>query len=157
MTGYNANNERIKRQYFGYLKEAKRLGEPSVDAAAEALDRFEVYTRRRDFKLFHVQQAIGFKNRLADQISPSTGKKLSKATVHASLAALKAFFQWLAGQPGYKSRLRYSDAHYFHSSASYAHIARARREPVGPTLEQVKHVIATMPSATEIERRNRAL
>ena len=87
MTGYNANNERIKRQYFGYLKEAKRLGEQSVDAAAEALDRFEVYTKRRDFKLFHVEQAIGFKNRLADQISRKTGEKLSKATVHATLAA----------------------------------------------------------------------
>jgi site-specific recombinase XerD len=157
MTGYNANNERIKRQYFSYLKEAKRLSEQSVDAAADALDRFETYTKRRDLKLFHVEQAIGFKNRLADQISRKTGEKLSKATVHATLAALKAFFQWLAGQPGYKSRLRYSDADYFHSSASDARIAKARRDPVGPTLEQVKHVIATMPSATEIERRNRAL
>ena len=53
MTEYNANNERIKHQYSGYLKEAKQLSEPSVDAAAEALDRFEVYTKRRDFKLFH--------------------------------------------------------------------------------------------------------
>jgi integrase len=157
MTGYNANNERIKRQYFSYLKEAKRLGEQSVDAAAEALDRFEVYTKRRDFKLFHVEQAIGFKNRLTDQISRITGEKLSKATVHATLAALKAFFQWLAGQPGYKSRLRYSDADYFHSSASDARIAKARRHLIGPTLEQVNHVIATMPQATEIERRNRAL
>jgi integrase len=157
MTGYNATNERLKRQYFAYLKEAKRLGEQSVDAAAEALDRFEVYTQRRDFKLFHVAQAIGFKNRLADQISPNTGKNLSRATVHATLAALRAFFQWLAGQPGYKARLRYSDADYFHTSASDTRVAKARRDPVGPTLEQVKHVIATMPSATEIERRNRAL
>jgi integrase len=77
--------------------------------------------------------------------------------MHTTLAALKTFFQWLAGQPGYKSRLRYSDADYFHSSASDAHIAKARREPVGPTLEQLKHVIATMPSGTEIERRNHAL
>jgi len=157
MTGYNANNERIKRQYFSYMKEAKRLGEQSVDAAAEALDRFEVYTRRRDFKLFHVAQAIGFKNQLADQISPRTGKKLSKATMHAILAALKSFFQWLAGQPGYKSRLRYSDGDYFHASASDARIAKARREPVGPTIEQVKHVISVLPSGSEIERRNRAL
>jgi integrase len=157
MTGYNANNERIKRHYFAYLKEAKRLGEQSVDAAAEALDRFEVYTQRRDFKLFHVAQAIGFKNRLADQISPNTGRNYSKATVHVTLGALKAFFQWLAGQPGYKARLRYSDADYFHSSASDTRVAKARRDPVGPTLEQVKHVIATMPSATEIQRRNRTL
>jgi integrase len=32
-----------------------------------------------------------------------------------------------------------------------------RREQKAPTLEQVKHVISTMPIQTEIERRNRAL
>ena len=41
MTTHNANNERIKRQYFAYLKEAKRHSEPTVDAVAKALDRFE--------------------------------------------------------------------------------------------------------------------
>jgi len=40
MTKHNAENERIKRQYFAYLKEAKRHGEPTVDAAAKALHRF---------------------------------------------------------------------------------------------------------------------
>ncbi len=33
----NAANERVKRQYFTYLKEARRQSEPSVDAAAKAL------------------------------------------------------------------------------------------------------------------------
>jgi hypothetical protein len=37
----NALNERIKHEYFGYLKEAKQLSEHSVDAVAKALDRFE--------------------------------------------------------------------------------------------------------------------
>ena len=36
-------------------------------------------------------------------------------------------------------------------------MAKARRERPAPTLEQVKHVIATMPAATDIERRNRGL
>ncbi len=35
MTKYNPKNERIKRKYFAYLKEAKRHSEPTVDAAAE--------------------------------------------------------------------------------------------------------------------------
>ena len=35
MTTHNANNERIKRQYFTYLKEAKRHSEPTVDAVAK--------------------------------------------------------------------------------------------------------------------------
>ena len=41
MTTHNARNERIKRQYFAFLKEAKRQSEDSVDAVAKALARFE--------------------------------------------------------------------------------------------------------------------
>ena len=105
MTTHNANNERIKRQYFAYLKEAKRHSEPTVDAVAKALARFEEDTKFRDFKSFHFEQAINFKRRLADQKNQQTGAKLSKATLNSTLAQLKAFFYWLAGQPGYKSRL----------------------------------------------------
>ena len=36
-------------------------------------------------------------------------------------------------------------------------MATARREQVGPTVEQVKHVIALMPAASPIQRRDRAL
>lgn len=41
MTTHNARNERIKRQYFAFLREAKRQSEDSVDAVAKALARFE--------------------------------------------------------------------------------------------------------------------
>ncbi len=50
MTTHNPNNERIKRRYFAYLKEAKRQSEPTVDGIAKALDRFEIDTKHRDFK-----------------------------------------------------------------------------------------------------------
>ena len=40
MIKHNANNERIKRQYFIFLKEAKRQNEASVDAVAKAVSRF---------------------------------------------------------------------------------------------------------------------
>lgn len=157
MTNHNPNNERIKRAYFTYLKEAKRHSEATVDAVAKALDRFESYNKRRDFKAFHYQQAVAFKNHLSEQKGQQSGEKLSKATLNATLANLKRFFQWLAGQPGYKSRLQYSDADYFNLSDKDTRIATARREQTYPTIEQVRHVIATMPVATEIDRRNRAL
>jgi integrase len=82
---------------------------------------------------------------------------LSKATLHSTLTQLKRFFQWLAGQPGFKSRFRYSDAEYFNLSDKEMHIARAHREQKVPTLEQIKHVINSMPANTDIERRDRAL
>ena len=157
MHKHNAVNERIKREYFTYLKEARRQSEPSVDAVAAALARFEAYTRCRDFKTFHHQQAVAFKQWLSNRRNETTGKPLSKATLHATLSHLKRFFQWLAGRPGYKSRFSYSDADYFNVSEKDTRIATARRSRPIPTVEQVRHVIAYMPAETEIERRNRAL
>lgn len=157
MTAHNTNNERIKRQYFTYLKEAGRHSEATVDAVAAALHRFEAYNKFRDFKSFHHQQAIAFKNYLAAQKGQRSGELLSKATLHSTLAALKKFFFWLAGQPGYKSKFTYSDAEYFNISARDARIATATREQPNPTLEQVKYVLSTMPAISEIERRDRAL
>ena len=157
MAKHNAENERIKRRYFAYLKEANRYSEPTVDAVAKALARFEADTKYRGFKKFHCEQAIAFKRRLADQTNKQTGKKLSKATVNSTLAHLKRFFHWLAGQPGYKSRLQYSDADYFNLSEKDVRVATAKREQSGPTLDQVKHVLSTMPSDRSIQRRDRGL
>lgn len=157
MTKHHAENERIKRKYFAYLKDATGNSEQTVDAAAKALARFENYTKYKDFKAFHFEQAISFKRHLAEQKGQQSGEKLSKATLHSTLTQLKRFFQWLAWQPGYKSRFQYSDAEYFNLSDKDTRIATAQREQKAPTLEQVKHVINTMPTRTDIERRNRAL
>jgi hypothetical protein len=50
MKTHNPQNERIKRAYFTYLAEAKGFSEPTLDGVAKALNRFEIYTRFRDFK-----------------------------------------------------------------------------------------------------------
>jgi len=157
MTTHNPKNERIKRQYLAYLREAERHSEATVDAVAAALARFESHTRFRDFKTFHHKQAVAFKHHLADQDSNTTREKLSKATQYATLSHLRRFFHWLAGQPGYKSSLSYSDAKYFNLPDKDSRIATARRMRPVPTLEQIRHVIAAMPKATDIEKRNRAL
>ncbi len=157
MKKHNPINERIKRRYFAFLKEAKRHGEPTVDAVAKALSRFEAYTRYRDFKAFHFEQAVGFKRHLAEQKGQRSGEKLSKATLHATLTQLKHFFQWLALQPGFKSRMHYTEAEYFNLSDKDTRIANAKRQQNFPTLEQIKHVLSKMPVGSEITLRNRAL
>ena len=157
MTTHNAKNERIKRKYFAYLKEAIGHGEPTVDAVAKALNRFEVYGKHRDFKAFHFEQAVAFKKHLAEQKAKLSGEKLSKATLHATLNHFKQFFKWLSRETGYKSRIQHSDAGYFNLSEKDTRIATAKREQRSPTMAQIKHVIASMPTITEIERRGRAL
>ena len=157
MMKHNPENERIKRRYLGWLKEAKQCSETTVDATAKALSRFEEWNRHKSFQVFHHEQAVAFKRHLADQTSQRSGERLSKATVHATLTQLRQFFFWLADQPGYKSRFQHSDAAYFNLSSKDTRIATTHTSRKVPTLEQVKRVIDTMPIETEIERRNRAL
>ena len=154
---YNAKNERIKRQYFTYLKEAKGYSEASVDEVAKALHRLDSYTKFAEFRKFHIEQAIAFKKHLFKAKNVRTGKPLSKATLGATLSALRGFVHWLAGQPGYRSRISYGDAAYFSLSESDDRIAKITADKPFPSVEQVRHAISKMPSGCVIERRNRAL
>jgi integrase/recombinase XerD len=67
MEGHNPANERIKRRYFAFLKEAKRHSEPTVDAAAKALNRFEGYNNYRDFKAFHLSRPLPLRSTLPNR------------------------------------------------------------------------------------------
>jgi integrase len=157
MRKHHPKNERIKRKYFAYLEEAKRMNPSSVDQAAAAIEQFEASTGFRDFAAFHIEQARKFKRQLAEAINPATGKTLAKATTYSRLMAVKGLFVWLAGQPGYKSSVSYSDADYFNPSNNDGRIAKAVREKPTPTLEQIRHVLGAMPVETDVERRDRAL
>lgn len=157
MLKHNSENERIKHKYFIFLKNAIRVGEATIDGVAKALVRFEEYTKYKDFKKFRSEQAAGFKKHLIEQKSQRNDTKLSKSTLHSTFAHLKRFFQWLAREQGYKSRIQFSDAEYFNTSNKDIQIAIARRVQKVPSLEQIKHVIEKMPINTEIEQRNRAL
>jgi integrase len=156
MRKLNPENERIKRDYLAYLTEAKRQSEKTVDQVAAAIAAFEISTGSKAFKRFHIEQAKAFKRHLANQVNADTGKPLAIATIHSRLMALKAFFQWLAGRAGFRM-ICYADADYFNPSANDGRIASASREKPAPSLEQIRHVLATMPHATDIEKRNRAL
>lgn len=157
MTKYNESNERIKRKYLTFLKQAKGQDESTLDSVAKALKRFEEYHKFKDFKAFHFQQAISFKEFLAKQKNQKTGKPLSKSTMKGTLNHLKAFFEWLSMQQGYKSKINYSDAEYFNLSEKDKRIAGAKQVKSYPSIDQVKHVLMVMPENTEIEKRNKAL
>lgn len=157
MAKHNAKNERLKHQYYAYLEEAKRMSPGSVDSVAAAIDQFEASTRSKDFSAFHIEQAKRFKRLLNEARNERTRKPLAKSTIQSRTNAVKAFFIWLAGRPGFRSRISYSDCDYFNLSANDARIASARPEPPVPSLEQIQHVIDSVPSETPLERRDRAI
>lgn len=153
----NTNNVRAIRKYFVFLKEAKRQSDSSIDGVTKAINRFEEYTKYKDFKQFHYQQAVGFKKHLMKQKNVVTDKPLSKATLNTTFRHLKVFFQWLALQSGYRSRINYSDTEYFNLSEKDARIANTNRKKRVATIEQIIQAIKAMPSITSIEKRDQAL
>lgn len=157
MTKANAANERIKRDYYRWLAGAKGRDEATIDGIARALARFEASTRWRDFRRFHWEQAAAFKERLAAALNGRTGERLSKGTQLTMLRDLKAFFEWLSREPGYRSHVHYADAAYFNMTDKDVTIARATREGRAPSLEQMRAVLDAMPAATIWARRDRAL
>jgi integrase len=60
-------------------------------------------------------------------------------------------------QPGYRSKITYSDADYFNPSNHDGRIAKASTPRPTPSLEQIRHVVAVMPVKTELQKRDRAL
>lgn len=157
MKKHNPNNERAKRNYLAFLKEAKRQSETSIDMVAKSLKRFEEYTGFRDFKVFHIEQAVGFKKHLTKQANQRTGEPMSKSTMSVTLRHLKGFFQWLCMQTGYKSKVSFTDAEYFNLSDKDMRIAKAKQPKRVPTVEQIHYVLENMPQQTDIDRRNHAL
>ena len=66
MKNCNPRNERIKRDYFQYLREADQKSEATVRGIEKALARFEEHTGFTDLGKFKAAQAMAFKAGMAD-------------------------------------------------------------------------------------------
>ena len=154
MAKYNPKNERIKTDYFEWQKEANQKSDATIDNIRKAIDRFEEYTKYKDFKYFNREQAKGFKKKLSETSNTRSKEKLSKSTVFGNLRHLKDFFKWLAYKQGYK-RIELAQIEYFNLSEKEERIAKAGRVKRVPTLEQIRSVINSMPYDNEIDLRNR--
>jgi len=106
----NPQNEKLKRRYFRWLKEAEGFSEPTIRTMERAICAFEDFNGHADLRLFGEKQAVGFKRWLDRR--RSHGKPISTATKYHYLRHLHAFFKWLATQPGYKSRINLDSVSY---------------------------------------------
>lgn len=152
----NPDNERIKRKYFEWQKEAGRKSISTIDNIRKAISRYEQYNKFKDFRTFNKDQAIGFKNHLLESKSIGKRELLSKSTVLSTMRHLKEFLKWLAYQKSYK-KIDIYQIEYLNPSEKDTRIAQSKNRSRIPTIEQIRKVIQTMPTTTEIEQRNRAL
>ena len=157
MAQFNAENERMKRKYLGWQKEAEGKDEKTLDQIAASLRDFEFAIGFKSFKAFHIDWARRYKAYLEKARHHRTDKPLSLATKDARLRNVKAFFKWLADQPGYKSRVTHHDVQYFNNNAKDARAAHTRRPVRFPSMEQCDHTFGLMPSDNEFHMRDRAV
>ena len=157
MRKINEQNERLKREYLGYLREAEGYDEATLDKVSASLLIFEEALGFKSFKAFHRDWAATFKAHLKSRKNKRTDKPLGLSTRDGILRDVKGFFHWLASQPGFKSRLTYHDVRYFNNNAKDARAAHAQRPKHYPTLAQCAHAFRHMPEGTVIERRDKAM
>lgn len=157
MTKCNPKNERLKKDYFRYLSEAKGKSAATLDGIRKSLHRYEEYHRLKNFAPLHREQAIAFKKHLSNQKTERSHESLSKSTVLTTLNHIKTFFEWLACNPEYRRKIHLPDIAYFSLSDKETRIAKTQKYKSVATLEQIRRVLATMPINTEVERRNRAI
>ena len=98
----NPKNDRVKREYLIYLKDARQRSTATVDQVRHAIDRLESYTGFKDFCTFNKEQARGFKQALVATKEQRPNRPISTATAHHILQALKEFLAWLQGDLGSK-------------------------------------------------------
>jgi integrase len=157
MRKFDEENERVKRAYAVYLRNARGQDDSSIDKVLAAILHFEKSTRFKPFKKFHIQQAVEFKAYMASRKNARTGRPLGVSTIDSTLRLVKTFFHWLVSRPGYKKVLTYADVEYFNNTRKQTRVAHTQRDIPYPTMEQAAHAFQAMSFETEFEKRDKAL
>lgn len=149
-------NEVMKRQFFLHLKEVKGFSKESLDAYEGAILLWQECTENKDFSSYGKQSARAFKSWLKLRTGKQ-GDPLSLTYMYHVLRRLKGFFEWLAMQPHYKSRINAIDVEHLSLSKKETRIAIQPNKRDIPSMEEVIQVIESIPEGSEVDRRDRAL
>ncbi len=157
MPKHTSDNLRIKRKHLVWLKDAKGLSQSSIDKAAASIAIYDKWLKGKDYRAFHSERARAFKRHLQGLRNERTGAPLSAATINGVLRDVMKLFDWMADQPGYKSRISRADIAYLTPDRKSEQARRSTLWKPHPSPEQVDHLLSSMPVETVIQRRDRAL
>ena len=154
MHKHHPRNERNNRTIVVFGASG-RMSASSVDQMPLQLaSRSE--QQHKDLREFRRTQAIAFRERLKQHVNAETSRRSLKPPSLA-VERRQGFIIWLAGRPGYRSRITYADAEYFNLSANNEWVSHAARLRPVPTLEEISAALNSMPTDTAPERRDRAV
>ena len=151
----NAKNERTKREFLRWLKNARGRCNATVNAVEKALLLYQDFTGNEDVGLFRPDKAIDFKKWL--QKREFRGSVISPATYCAHLKNLMGFFEWLSWQIGYKTKIKRTSVDYLRVTDKEERMASQRTPRNFPSLDYVVKMAGSIQAVTEIDLRDRAL
>ena len=143
-------NEIVKLKHYEYLQHADAKAESTIRRAEKAIDQYEKFTRRADFRTFNMDDALRFKKHLENSVA-------TDSSAVSTLSLLRYFFKWLSQQPGYRKSINPSHADFFKLTNRATRAAKSQIEKPFPNLVQVIAAISAMPAKTDVEIRDRAI
>ncbi len=157
-TRHNPANEIVKRKFFEQLEHARNGKDPkTVEQYIKAIHEFEVATNFKDFKEYHTDWAIEFKNHLNDKTNQQTGAAISKSYYFHYLTFVREFFEWLvANEKGYR-KIKHRDVEYLYTTRNDKNRAKATGYQESHFIVDILSTIRNMPSDSELALRNRAM
>lgn len=150
-------NEQAKRKFFVFLKESKGFCGDSIDAFNKAILLWQDFTKSDDFANFGKQRVIDFKVWLKNKNKKSSNQKISLSYCYDTLRRLRAFFDWLSKQSGYKSKINQSYIEFLRLTKKETRMVTQSAKGEIPSLEEVKKVIDNIEINNEVDQRDRAL
>src|ERR1700683_2905768 len=82
MRKHHPQNERIKREYFNYLEQAKRMSQSSADQVAAAISQFEQSTSFKDLRRFLIARRGPSRNGSSTTSTPRPVSNYSRGGPH---------------------------------------------------------------------------
>ncbi len=157
MNESKARNEKAKTKYFTHMKEAEGFSEKTIDAVEKAIWKYEEFSKGEDYACLNEQKAKQFKKWLEITHNKQKKQALSLTTQYHILRHLNAFFTWLSGQPGYKSRISPYLARYLKLDKKQSRIAVSTKRTEFPPVDYAMKICGSIEIRNEVDQRDRAL
>ncbi|MFL0694689.1 MAG: tyrosine-type recombinase/integrase [Agrobacterium tumefaciens] len=151
------HNASIVYLYQGELKHGKGYHQDTIDGILRHIWRFERSTGSADFRSVSRKMIEEFKDELISRADKSGVERRSASTIVHTFGNLKAFFAWLATQDGYKRSVTARIYNHFNSLRHLVELAGAAAPKFVPTSDEIRKVLAEMPSKSPVQRRDRAI
>jgi len=147
---FNAQNERAKYKYRIHLRRIGQRDEKTIDDALKHIRDYELFTDFAGFEKYNSDVADAY-------IKDIFQRKLGMSYISNNIRAVKEFLKWLERQHGYRSKIDYNQIDYLNMSRNQQNTAKAPKYPKSYSFEDILTTIRAMPSASDKERRDKAI